>query len=570
MNNVFLSIVTGTFNRLDHLRRMVESARASIPRGVTYEIVLVDGGSDDGTIEWAKSQADIVLIEHGALHGAIRAFCDGAKAANGAYVLLGNDDIEFVGDGILRALVHLETHPNCGMVAFADNRPAPGYGEGYKIQTMQAVSLEGLPMHVPYGQVALVPRWLGDVAGWWGADDPIMSKAITYGGDNFLSARIWELGFSVESIKGVQVNDLMAQDDLRARNQTSEPTPSPYYERYPNGVRVAASPQIDNPYEPKLRVLYCPIYELRNDVQRANKRGLREALSRYFFVYELDYVGENFDLPALVAAFKPDVLFTQVHGSSGRLTPALLAQVREVNPRMMVINWNGDVHEEGYTSKAAFEYLKNVDLQLVVNATVLEKYEQLGIQSAYWQVGYEPINETKLPEMAAHDVLFQGDNYGQKRRAFGTLLRGLPYNVGIYGRGWAFADGETLYDFAAAAALIRAAKIVVGDNQYNGYGFVSNRVFETLAHGGFLLHQTVDGMEQLLGLRDGVHYVAWSDEADLQEKIRYWLEPKHAKERADIASKGQQFVRAFHSFDNRVRDLFLDVLPEKVGVREFA
>lgn len=561
MAELILSIVTGTYNRIGHLRRMVESARASIPRGLTYEIVLVDGGSEDGTIEWAKEQSDVVLIEQGELLGGIRAFCDGAKAARGAYVLLANDDIEFEGDGILRALIHLETHPQCGAVAFADNRPAPGYGDGYKVQTIQAISVDGLPVHVPYAQVGLFRRWLGDVAGWWGADDPIMGKARTYGGDNYLSARIWELGYSVEGLMGVQVTDLLAQDELRVKNSTSEPSPSPYYERYPNGVRIAAEPNVDNPQEPYLRVLYCPVHEKGNYVQRANKRGLREALARYFLLYELDYVNEDFDLPRLVATFKPDVLFTQVHGSSGRITPALLAQVREVSPRMVVINWNGDVHEDALTGKAGLEYLKNVDLQLVVNGDVLEKYAALGIQAAYWQVAAEPINEETLPQTPSHDVIFLANNYGIKRRQLGMFLRGLEYNVGIYGRGWAFSDGETLYDFAAGASLIKNAKIVIGDNQYDGYGFVSNRVFETLAHGGFLLHQRVEGLEQLLGLRDGVHYVEWTDHDDLQRKIAHWLASRQAAKRAEIAERGQQFVRAFHSFDARVRELFLEILP---------
>jgi hypothetical protein len=64
------------------------------------------------------------------------------------------------------------------------------------------------------------------------------------------------------------------------------------------------------------------------------------------------------------------------------------------------------------------------------------------------------------------------------------MLRSPKHDAGPYGAGWAYADGNTLYDFAASAALIQNAKICVGDN-YAGYGFVSNRVFETLANGGF-------------------------------------------------------------------------------------
>ena len=45
-----LTVVSGTFNRLPLLQRMVASARASLPAGIPLNFVLVDGGSTDGTI----------------------------------------------------------------------------------------------------------------------------------------------------------------------------------------------------------------------------------------------------------------------------------------------------------------------------------------------------------------------------------------------------------------------------------------------------------------------------------------------------------------------------------------
>lgn len=124
---ITLSLVTGTFNRQKHLARMVDTFRANIPSFFEYEIIVVDGGSTDGTLEWASVQSDIKLIRHGALLGAIKAFCDGGFTAKGKYVLFANDDIEFLKGSVIPAIVYLEENLTCGAVAFSDNRNTVDY-----------------------------------------------------------------------------------------------------------------------------------------------------------------------------------------------------------------------------------------------------------------------------------------------------------------------------------------------------------------------------------------------------------------------------------------------------------
>lgn len=181
---MLISLVTGTYNRLPHLKAMIDSARLAMPAG-DYEIVVVDGGSTDGTLDYCRAQPDVVLIEHGGLRGAIRAFTDGGNAARGSYTLLANDDVVFPKrEAILRAVRHLEENPTCGAVAFGDNRPQRGYnGTGYKVNN-QAVRVDGRLSQRPYAQVGLFRTALGKTVGWWGADDPCMSSAAagTYGG----------------------------------------------------------------------------------------------------------------------------------------------------------------------------------------------------------------------------------------------------------------------------------------------------------------------------------------------------------------------------------------------------
>jgi len=556
---MILSIVTGTYDRLPHLQRMLASVRASVPDGIAYEIVICDGGSTDGTLEWLAGQTGVRVIEHGELRGALRAFGDAARAARGEYVVLANDDVAFHPGALMAALAHLETHPTCGAVAFADNRPAPGYGAGYKVQTIRALR-DGQPVAVYYPQVGMIRRWLGDLCGWWGDEHAVMGQGATYGGDAFLGARIWELGYTVEGVPACRIDDHIPADGLREHNYAVEQrNPSVYYRVYPHGPVIPDTPQAANPQQERLRVLYLPLFE---PSYGKYKRGLRDALAEASLVYEWDYLNDPGDLAEIVGWWQPHLLLMQLH-SAEAIMERDLAQARAACPGMTVVNWNGDTWEHGLTRPDVLSLLRHVDLQLVVNASVIEVYKHYGVRSAYWQVAFEPVDYDNLPTVAAHDVVLLGNAYDAKRKALGDVLSTMPgVNVGLYGFGWRFPSGATTYNFAAGAALYAKAKIAIGDNQFRDKrGFVSNRLFEALASGVFLLHEHVPGLEELTGLKDGVHYVGWSDATDLQAKIHHWLMPRYATQRGRIAAGGREFVREHHSFRARVRQLFEELLP---------
>lgn len=548
-----LGIVTGTFNRLDHLKSMIASVRANIPTGISYVITVVDGGSTDGTIRWLTEQPDCRPILQGELLGAIRAFSEGARATDAEYIVLANDDITFVGDGIIRALAHLETHPTCGAVAFADNRQS----DDYAVQMMSAFTDNDM-MHgrnVVYAQVGMFRKWLGDLAGWWGDLDPVMARGGTYGGDNYLSARIWERGYTVEAVDGVKVQDHVVKDGLRDHNMAVEGRiGSAYYDRYRVGPQIPPYPNVANPQSERLRILYLPLYEPHFGQY---KHGLRDALAKVGLVVEWDYLNRPGNFASIVESWQPHLILAQFH--SAEVAGGELAQARVYAPGAVVVTWNGDVHEEPLIGKDVMEMLKHVDLQLVVNADVLPVYEAAGIPAAYWQVAFEPVDEMALPAAPVHDVLFLANAYSEERRKLGRVLRKLPCNVGLYGRGWDDANGECLYDFAAGRALYRNAKLAISDNQYSGKAYVSNRLFEALASGVCVLQQRVPGLEELTGLVPGTHYVAYTDNRDIERKVSHYL--AHPDEAAVIGAAGREYALSHHSFDARVRELFERLLP---------
>jgi glycosyltransferase involved in cell wall biosynthesis len=562
-----LSIVSGTFNRKQALQNMMQSARDTLPLGITLEFVIVDGGSDDGTLDWLHEQPDVVTIEHGELRGAIPAFCDGANAASGKYVVMANDDILFRPGALLAGILHLEEHANCGGVAFADNRKSAYNTTGKHQVQMMPAHFEGKYQGVRYAQVGMFRKWLGDQVGWWGADDPDFN-ARTYGGDNYLSSRIWELGYTIDENECCKVDDLVIDDTLRAinngpaHNKEHDDTKA-YYDRYPDGAALSREMLVEQQDIRSLRILYMPIYERGHEIQKTQKRGLRDALSKVAWVYEWDYqssLNPGGEMLTLLADFQPDMILSQLH-SADIITKQIARSVRQRYKKLLWVNWNGDYWPDGLTSPAMLDLLGYINLQLTINGSVLPIYKGHGIPAAYWQIGYEEPGDD-LPDVKSHDVVFLANAYHPQRKELEKVLRGMEgVDVGLYGSGWEQPDGQCLYDFATGKALYNNAKIAIGDNMYpDAPGFVSNRLFQAMAAGGcLLLHQEVPQLEQLTGLVEAYHYKSWSTIQELPGIIQSLLEHENARKQA--GKQGTQFVREHHSFDARVRELFTNLIP---------
>lgn len=176
------------------------------------------------------------------------------------------------------------------------------------------------------------------------------------------------------------------------------------------------------------------------------------------------------------------------------------------------------------------------------------QFAELGITSKTLRQGiYEP--EAILYERElVNDVIFVGGNvyktrtnmldglqmrYGKGFKRFGSspanIVRGLPLNE-----------------------LYASTKIVVGDSQPSD-NYWSNRLYETLGRGGFLLHPHTKGIEQ--EFEDGVHLVLYERDnlADLYAKIDYYL--THDEEREKIRRAGFEHVKKNYTYKQRCIEL---------------
>lgn len=125
MQEIKLSVVLGTYNRKRYLRYAIQSIRDELSNVVyEYEIIVIDGGSNDGTINWLSKQKDIItIVQHN--RGTWRGkkikrkswgyFMNlGFKCAIGKYICMLSDDCLVIPGAITNGISYFDEQLNSG------------------------------------------------------------------------------------------------------------------------------------------------------------------------------------------------------------------------------------------------------------------------------------------------------------------------------------------------------------------------------------------------------------------------------------------------------------------------
>lgn len=206
-----ISVVLGSFNRRDLLERSIESVRENLA-GRRGEIIVVDGGSTDGSIEWLVTQKDVVsVVQHNRYEaeGQTRRRMSwgrfmniGFRAAGAERIVMISDDCYLLPDAIDGAMARMDAAEAAGLPVGAcafyfRNWPAE---TAYYVQRTLGGNL--MVNHGIYSRAAL------RAVGYANEDDFAFYKA-----DSDLSLAIWREGFAIIDAPGAICEHYMSDEE---------------------------------------------------------------------------------------------------------------------------------------------------------------------------------------------------------------------------------------------------------------------------------------------------------------------------------------------------------------------
>lgn len=178
-----------------------------------------------------------------------------------------------------------------------------------------------------------------------------------------------------------------------------------------------------------------------------------------------------------------------------------------------------------------------------ISSHFTKKITTMGFQAEYLMI---PTHMKPLIREKSRDIVFIGNT---KKNTLRPVIRDLgrpPYRVTVWGWGWdglipANWYGGMYYENNRLNELYACSKIVLNDHHEDmrREGFINPRIIDVLASGGFVISDSVLGMDELLDHS----VVTYETPEDLQRVIHYYM--REDQEREMLAKRGREIAVRF-------------------------
>ncbi len=223
-----------------------------------------------------------------------------------------------------------------------------------------------------------------------------------------------------------------------------------------------------------------------------------------------------------------------------------------VKPSQINIMWN-----ISHPDKVTLDEYEEYDQVFIASDSWAEKIKkqvstpvERMLQCTDPQRFHEPDNKERSENK--HQLLFVG-NYRQVYRKVLKDLLPTDYDLAVYGKSWKkiipqkYIKSEHIHN-DGLYKYYGSAEILLNDHwdEMRKKGFVSNRIYDGLACGAFILTDKVKDMGEL-----NKFVQTYETREELDKYIEYYLE--HPEERKQKALTGQEYVLNNHTFAHRAK-----------------
>lgn len=194
-----------------------------------------------------------------------------------------------------------------------------------------------------------------------------------------------------------------------------------------------------------------------------------------------------------------------------------------------------------------------------------EVFRRKGINHHYVKPGvYQPECEYGRPRPGLmHDVIFVGGGveymhpeWPYRRQLVQWLMDTYGERFGKYGHPQRVMRNQELND------LYSSAKVAIGDSicvNFDHTYYWSDRVYETLGRGGFMIHPFIEGMQEEFKDGETIVFYEFGNFEQLKSLIDYYVD--HNEERERIRRAGHEYVKANCTYHERVQEMLDIVFP---------
>ena len=178
-----LAVVVGTYNRLDQIKRCINSIRRKTKTPTI--IYITDAGSTDGTEDYLREAAapDLVPILAGRKLGQAKAYNDVFKTITAPFTAWLSDDNEVVNGGLDAAVEILEREPRIGMVGLKVRDKEGPFAKAPYIGGISKAGILNVNQGVLPTSVLREVEYFSEMFGFYGIDPDLTAKVLFSGRD---------------------------------------------------------------------------------------------------------------------------------------------------------------------------------------------------------------------------------------------------------------------------------------------------------------------------------------------------------------------------------------------------